>query len=141
MRKLLKPALSFAALSVLVLACEKGDDIWDTMIPETDQQPTTTQIQGYVFRPALVDATEENVRQHKVPAGFTVNKFAEGLGKPRMLLVSPAGHVYATDREAGTVTMLRDTNGDGVADQRSVVATSNKCTTWPCREARCTWSP
>ena len=122
MKNLLKPAAGFAALSLLVLACEKGDDLWDAVIPETEEQPTTTQIQGYVFRPALVAASEANVRQLKVPAGFTVSKFAEGLGKPRMLLITPAGHVYATDREAGTVTMLRDTNGDGVADQRSVVA-------------------
>ncbi len=63
-----------------------------------------------------------NVNQLKVFAGFTVSKFAEDLGKPRIITVNSTGHVYVTDREAGTVTMLQDTNGDGVADARQTVA-------------------
>lgn len=93
------------------------------MIPETDENPTATQIQGYVFKPALVPATDANVQQLKVPAGFTVNKFADNLGKPRILVTSPAGHVYATDRDAGVVMLLQDTNADGVAERKETVAT------------------
>ncbi len=123
MKPILKWTLGTAAGLGLVLACTKGADIFKEMIPETDDQPTTAQVQGYVFRPALVPATDENIRQLKVPAGFTVTKYADQLGKPRMLAISPAGHVYYTDREAGTVLLLRDSNNDGVADSKSVVRT------------------
>jgi glucose/arabinose dehydrogenase len=35
---------------------------------------------------------------------------------------SESGHVYASDREAGIVMMLRDTDGDGKADEKKTVA-------------------
>jgi len=122
MKNWIKPTLLFAALTALVISCDSDDDFWDSMIPETDENPTTAQIEGYVFRPGLMPATDANVQQLKVPAGFTVNKFAEELGKPRILIVSSAGHVYASDREAGLVMMLQDTNGDGTADSKQTVA-------------------
>jgi glucose/arabinose dehydrogenase len=108
--------------AALLYGCKAGADLLDEMIPETDDQPTVAQVQGYVFRPALVDATDANIAQLKAPAGFTVTKFADGLGKPRMLAVSPAGGVYFSDREAGTVTLLRDTNNDGTSDEKKIVA-------------------
>jgi glucose/arabinose dehydrogenase len=80
-------------------------------------------VEGYVFRPALVPASDENVGQLKVPAGFKVNKFSEGLGKPRILAVGPNGEVYTSDREAGIVIMLKDANNDGVAEEKKTVAT------------------
>lgn len=107
----------------LIFSCSKDDSFWDWMIPETKDSTTTAQINGYVFRPALVPASPENVQQLKVPAGFTVKKFAEQLGKPRILVVSSAGNVYTSDREAGIVMMLKDTNGDGVSDTKQTVAT------------------
>lgn len=117
-----KPAIYlFIAVTIYVVGCNK-DEIFDELIPETDQEPTSSQVQGYVYKPALVPATMQNVQQLKVPAGFSVAKFAEDLGKPRIILASSAGRVYATDREAGTVTMLQDTNGDGTADIKQVVA-------------------
>jgi glucose/arabinose dehydrogenase len=73
--------------------------------------------------PGRVDATDERVSQLKVPAGFQITKFAEGLNKPRMIAVSNDGVVYVTDRDKGTVTMLRDTNKDGKSDEQKVVAT------------------
>ncbi|OUJ74937.1 PQQ-dependent sugar dehydrogenase [Hymenobacter crusticola] len=106
-------------------ACDKDsdEDDFETVIPETDETPTSAQIKGYVFYPALTSATTTNVEQLKVPAGFAVNKFAEGIGKPRIMAVTSAGHVYVSDRDAGTVTLLQDTNNDGVAERKQVVAT------------------
>lgn len=115
-----KAAVGGVALAALVVACKKGG-VFDEFISETDDAPTSAQVQGYVFRPATVPATDDRVRNLRLPAGFTVVKFAENLGKPRMLLVS-GPQVYVTDRDAGTVTLLRDTNGDGRADERRVVA-------------------
>ena len=61
-----------------------------------------------------------------MPAGFTVTKFAENLNKPRMLATGAGGTVYATDRDKGTATMLRDTNNDGKANQQRVVTIKEK---------------
>lgn len=114
--------LSFALFSILIVSCKDGDSFWDTIVPETDKETTQSEIAGYVFRPALVAASEENVNQLKVPSGFKVNKFAEGLGKPRILLAGANGMVYTSDREAGIVMLLTDANGDGVAENKKTVA-------------------
>ncbi|MBB5712534.1 PQQ-dependent sugar dehydrogenase [Sphingomonas xinjiangensis] len=71
----------------------------------------------------------------KVPEGFTVNRFADGLDSPRNVLVLPNGDVLAAEakterkyddpqyRDAGAnrITLLRDANGDGVAETRSLL--------------------
>lgn len=114
-----KAALGGAAVVALAVACKKGG-VFDEIIGESADDRTAAQVQGYVFRPATVPATDDRVRNLKLPAGFTVVKFAENLGKPRMLHVSGT-NVYVTDREAGTVTLLRDTNGDGKSDEQKVV--------------------
>ncbi|WP_066829382.1 PQQ-dependent sugar dehydrogenase [Rufibacter ruber] len=89
---------------------------------QTKKPAVSESMQGHIFKPAVLEPTEAHVRQLKVPAGFTVTKFAENLGKPRMLAVAPDGTVYVTSREAGTVTMLKDKNKDGKADETKVVA-------------------
>lgn len=93
----------------------------DAIVASTDGDVITATVNGHIFKPALVDATDERVQQLKVPQGFQVTKFAEGLHKPRMIAVKN-GVVYATDRDKGTVTMLRDTNSDGKADEQKEVA-------------------
>ena len=123
MKTWIKAIAAGAVVSAMVYSCSKDDDFWKSLIPETDQEPTATQIKGYIFRPALAPATDDNVGQLKVPAGFTVKKFAEDLGKPRILAVSSAGNVYFSDREAGIVVMLKDSDGDGVSDSKQTVAT------------------
>ena len=80
----------------------------------------TASVQGYIFKPGHVDPTDERVSQLSVPEGFTVQKFAEGLGKPRMMVVRDDSTVYVT-RRGGDVLMLRDTNGDGKADVTKTV--------------------
>ena len=108
-------------MAALLTACNK-DEVYNTQIPETNKQPTTAEVQGYVFEPALVSPTDDRVAQLRLPAGFSIAKYADQLGKPRMLTVSESGNVYVSDRDAGKVTLLLDTNADGKADQRQVVA-------------------
>jgi glucose/arabinose dehydrogenase len=120
---LLKGSLFAAALALSIVSCDDDDDFWDSFIPETEEEATSAEVQGFVFRPALVAANDANVSQLKVPAGFKVSKFAEGLGKPRILAVGPANHVYVSDRDAGIVMMLIDNDKDGKADDKKTVAT------------------
>lgn len=57
-----------------------------------------------------------------VPLGFKVNVFAEGLNRPRWLALTPSGEVLVTETPENRITLLRDTNGDRTADQRSTFA-------------------
>ncbi|HTE23512.1 hypothetical protein [Flavitalea sp.] len=123
MNKNSKIFISGFLLASTLLYCNKDEDLWDSMIPETDEQPTASQVSGFVFRPALVPATDANIAQLKVPAGFAVKKFADNLGKPRIIAANTNGDVYASDREAGIVVLLQDTNNNGVAETKKTVAT------------------
>lgn len=121
-RKPVMPVLVCTLLAGAIVSCDDDNDFWDAFIPETDKEATSAQVAGYVFYPALQPASDANVAQLKTPSGFKINKFAEGLGKPRILVTDENGHVYASDREKGIVMMLNDTNGDGVADDKKTVA-------------------
>jgi len=68
----------------MLLYCSK-DSLWDTTVPETEDEPTRSEIKGYIFRPALVAASNERVAQLKLPSGFSIHKFAETAGHPRVL--------------------------------------------------------
>src|SRR5262245_4495148 len=60
-----------------------------------------------------------------VPAGFAVNVFAGDLQFPRFMALAPNGDVFLSEpfRGAGRITILRDADGDGVAETREVFAT------------------
>ncbi|MCS6814418.1 MAG: PQQ-dependent sugar dehydrogenase, partial [Cyanobacteria bacterium] len=51
-----------------------------------------------------------------VPSGFRVNVFADKLDAPRWLALTPTGDVLVTETRQNRIRLLRDTNGDGVAD-------------------------
>ncbi|WP_051341149.1 PQQ-dependent sugar dehydrogenase [Azospirillum halopraeferens] len=71
--------------------------------------------------PELVDRPAGVLPQ--VPDGFRVDVFAEGLGRARQIEVAPNGDVLVTRGGANDIVLLRDSNGDGVADLRSTLAT------------------
>ena len=56
-----------------------------------------------------------------VPNGFTVSVYAE-LTAPRMMVYAPNGDLFVSSPAANNITVLRDTNGDGVFEARSVYA-------------------
>ena len=57
-----------------------------------------------------------------VPSGFEVNVFAEGLSNPRRMALAPNGDVFVTESRAGEIVVLRDADGDGVAERRETFA-------------------
>ena len=61
-----------------------------------------------ILRPA--NATLE------VPPGFKVNIFAQGLSNARWLAIAENGDVFVAEPAAGRVTLLRDADGDGIAE-------------------------
>jgi hypothetical protein len=57
----------------------------------------------------------------EVPDGFCAAVYADDVGPARHIAVAPDGAVYvATSRSPGIVA-LRDTNGDGTADERAQI--------------------
>jgi len=59
-----------------------------------------------------------------VPAGFQVNVYADGLDAPRWLALTPSGDVLVTETRENRIRLLRDSNGDGVADVNKTFATA-----------------
>ncbi len=59
----------------------------------------------------------------KMPKGFKINVFAEGDFKnPRWMTLAPNGDIFLADSRANAIIILRDTNKDGVADERFTFA-------------------
>ncbi len=75
---------------------------------------------GHIFKPAKVEATEQRLKQLSMPSGFTISKFAENLGKPRMIVTGPSG-IYVSRRTPGDVLLLKDSNGDGKSDTTQIM--------------------
>ncbi len=71
--------------------------------------------------PALVPRPE-NARLSLEP-GFKASIFAEGgFKQARWVAEAPNGDVFVTDADAGTLTVLRDADGDGTGELRVVFA-------------------
>jgi glucose/arabinose dehydrogenase len=57
----------------------------------------------------------------KAASGFTVTTYAD-LRAPRMMVYAPNGDLFVSSPGANNITILRDTNNDGVVDSQSVYA-------------------
>lgn len=86
-----------------------------------DPRAADVRIVSHVLEPRQI-AIKGRLQRIALPRGFTINVFAEDLSNPRMLAVGADGTVYVTRRAVGDLVMLRDTNGDGSADERQVLA-------------------
>jgi len=67
------------------------------------------------FDPDFQDRPENAMPQ--VPPGFAISLFASGLKHPRSLAVAPEGDIFVVEEGPGVILRLRDTDGDGKADQ------------------------
>lgn len=113
-------------------------DTSKTATPPPDRQIATRDLDPQTYRITLNDlpppyATESasNPPQvvpipdnpsFNVPPGFQVNVFADNLESPRWLALTPSGDVLVTETPETRIRLLRDSNGDGVADEKSTFA-------------------
>jgi glucose/arabinose dehydrogenase len=67
-------------------------------------------------------AGDQAAERLAVPPGFVLNTFYTGLRNPRLMAVGPDGALYVAERGAGAIVRLPDEDGDGVADERQLVA-------------------
>ena len=86
-----------------------------------DPEAADVTIIGHVLEPKQI-SVNGGVQRVALQPGFEIDVFASDLTNPRMLAVAEDGTVYVTERSAGDVVMLRDSDGDGQSDQRQVVA-------------------
>lgn len=121
MRNLPLISASIIAAIVLLPAASAGARQGQPATRPSSDQAVQSEVTGNVLRPAPVEATDERIASLNVPEGFTISVFARDLEKPRWFAVAGDGSVYVTSREAGTVVRLRDTDGDGSADENQTV--------------------
>lgn len=88
----------------------------------SDPKAANVTVVGHVLEPAQLEPTPERLDRLSLPPGFEISVFADGLVNPRMVAVAEDGTLYVTRRAVGDVLMLRDTDGDGRADQQQRVA-------------------
>ena len=89
---------------------------------EEDRGRQGVEITGHVLKPVPLAWSQERMDRLALPAGFSIDVFARDLGNARMMKVAENGTLYLTRRKEGDVLMLRDTDGDGMADHQQVVA-------------------
>lgn len=76
---------------------------------------------NFAFRPENKGFSEARMEQLSLPDGFEINVFAKDLGNARILATDHDGTVYLSCMKEGKVMALRDTSGDGVADEVTAV--------------------
>jgi glucose/arabinose dehydrogenase len=72
--------------------------------------------------PLIGQSRPVQLEKVKLPAGFHISTFAEGLKGPRSMAISPSGTIFVGTM-GGNVYALRDENKDGKADRTLTVAT------------------
>jgi glucose/arabinose dehydrogenase len=85
-------------------------------------EASNVEFTGHILEPEKAAPDPAALASLKMPGGFTLSVFARDLVNPRMIAVAKDGTVYVTRRSVGDVIMLRDTDNDGKADERKVVA-------------------
>lgn len=87
-------------------------------------RPKTVSITSTITVTRPEAASDARIAALKLPPGFRIAKWAEGVGKPRVIVVAPGGAVYVSDRENGTIALLRGADRAGppqiVARQKNV---------------------
>jgi glucose/arabinose dehydrogenase len=58
--------------------------------------------------------------QLKAPDGFTVDTYAENVPQARLMVWAPNGDLFVSQPRANSISVFRDTNKDGVPEERSV---------------------
>jgi len=58
----------------------------------------------------------------KAPDGFVVGEFAKDFQQPRVVVTAPNGDIFVAESKADRVSVLRDADGDGIAELKEVFA-------------------
>ena len=73
--------------------------------------PGETATQSNIVKPAPLEATDERIAALRIPPGLKLEKFADGLTSPRVIVVGAGGNIYVSSRDQGTISRLHVRNG------------------------------
>ncbi len=139
-RRVVVPALMVPALAFALDACAQlgsNSSSVNTVASADNSAPQSTLLAHHEIKPSNlpppklendVDNPPRVVAQPQganlnLPPGFETSTFAEGgFQRPRWMALAPNGDVFLADADLGKIFILRDTNGDGVSDQRFTFA-------------------
>ncbi|MGR9115787.1 MAG: PQQ-dependent sugar dehydrogenase [Gammaproteobacteria bacterium] len=62
------------------------------------------------------------LKQLQSPVGFSISVFADNLPNARSMALADHGVIFIGTRQQGDVYAVRDSNGDGIADKRYLIA-------------------
>lgn len=74
----------------------------------------------------LPDATPSLQQGFTVPGGFTMSVFSKDLVNPRVMTFDVAGNLLVSETKQGTISLLKDKDKDGTAEERIVLLKSLK---------------
>jgi glucose/arabinose dehydrogenase len=86
--------------------------------------PGESATQSNIVKPAPLEATAERIATLRIPPGLQLEKFAEGLKSPRVIVVGADGNIYVSSRDEGTISLLKVRDGK-VAPARTVLTKPN----------------
>jgi glucose/arabinose dehydrogenase len=118
------PVALSVAMAVLMTGFAAGDAL---ALPEEQVPGTRIEIRPADLPPPFATESSGNSSDtvdrpdplpFRLPDGFSVNLFADDLDHPRWMVVAANGDVLLAEPRADQVTLLRDADGDGVADER-----------------------
>ncbi|MTI26193.1 PQQ-dependent sugar dehydrogenase [Fulvivirga kasyanovii] len=99
----------FVIAFCLLIACNSSQEADDNLTTDKpDDKPVEEPVRTGLDRVNL-------------PEGFQISEFAE-VENARSLALSPSGVVYVGNRQADKVYALKDTNGDGKAEEKYIIA-------------------
>lgn len=77
---------------------------------------------GTIVLPSTAPApTESVVTEFTLPDGYQMNVFARGIDGARVMLFDSKARMLVSQTDEGTVTVLNDADGDGVAEESKVL--------------------
>ena len=91
------------------------------LVWQLPQLPPPMDTPWYRRAPRVVERPDG--RELTMPVGFTINVFADGLTNPRWMARAPNGDVFLAESRSGEIIVLRDADGDGVAEFRDTFST------------------
>lgn len=96
---------AYLLMALFFFSCQQNESSSDEAAVETEE----------------VAAEETEAGELNIPEGFTLSDFAE-VENARSLALSPSGTVFVGTRTLGSVFALKDTDGDGKADEKYELA-------------------
>ncbi len=115
-----------ASAAVHVLTGQEALGDWTTDAPGVRRRITVAELAAPFDTPSANNHPRLVRRpagaMPRAPKGFQVSEFATGFNNPRKIVTAPNGDIFVAESGPGRIKLLRDSDGDGKAEEVSVFA-------------------